>query len=135
MPPLPDSTSVAALTEATLTAEHDFVRRLARSLLRDANDADDIAQQAMIEVAKLRQMTLDPNAHVPGAAVAWDLITRGNADALGFHDMGRIEAGASADLLVLRVPFEVDEHLIGRLIHTWRDEFINHRVLKGKLLK
>ena len=49
-----------------------------------------------------------------------------------FDDMGLIEVGASADLLVLRVPFEIDEHLIGRLIHTWQDDYITERVVRGK---
>lgn len=90
--------------------------------------------RAMIEVAKLRRMTIDPSAHVPTSVEAWNLITRHNAQALGFHDMGRIEVGASADLLILRLPFAYDDHLIGRLIHTWRDEYITHRVLNGRLI-
>ena len=89
--------------------------------------------RAMIEVAGLRRMTIDPTAHVPMPAEAWDLITRDNADALGFGDMGRIETGASSNLLLLRLPFKCDEHLIGRLIHTWCDEYITHRVLNGRL--
>ena len=90
--------------------------------------------RAMIEVAILRRMTIDPSAHIPTPAEAWKLITRDNAEALGFHDMGRIKVGASADLLILGVPFGCDEHLIGRLIHTWRDEYITHRVLNGQFV-
>lgn len=90
--------------------------------------------RAMIETAKARAMTIYSGAFVPDPADVWDLITRGNADALGWHDAGRLEIGAAADLLVLKVPFEIDEHLIGRLIYTWRDGYITHRVLDGKLL-
>ncbi len=90
--------------------------------------------RAMIETAKARAMTGRGAAFVPKPADVWDLITRGNADALGWPDAGRLEVGAAADLLVLKPPREMDEHLIGRLIYTWCDEYITHRVLDGKLL-
>ena len=87
--------------------------------------------RAMIDTAKLRAMTLDPAAYVPCPAETWELITRTNALALGWPDAGRIEIGAAADLLVLRVPFEIDAHLIARLIHTWDDNYIAHRIVNG----
>ncbi len=92
--------------------------------------------RAMIEVAKMRAMaSSDPaRVHVPSPADAWDQITRVNADALGFGDGGRLEPGAVADLLVLRTPFPADRHLIGRLIYTWRDDYIERIVLNGQLL-
>lgn len=89
--------------------------------------------RAMVEVAKLRRLTLDPRAPVPTPAEAWRAITRGNAEALGWPDGGRIEVGAAADLLILRLPFEPDEHLIGRLIYTWRDSYIERRIVAGHL--
>ncbi len=91
--------------------------------------------RAMIETAKARAMIGDSNAFVPEPADVWNLITRGNAEALGWSDTGRLEVGAAADVLVLRPPFEMDEHLIGRLTYTWRDEYITHRVLDGELLE
>lgn len=92
--------------------------------------------RAMIETAKVRLMTAarGMTVRVPTPAEAWELITRGNADALGFHDGGRLEVGAAADLLILRLPFEVDDHLVGRLLHSWRDEYIEHRVVNGALV-
>jgi guanine deaminase len=90
--------------------------------------------RAMIEVAKLRQMTVDHQAVIPTPAEAWDLITRGNADALGWADAGRIEAGAAADLLVLRPEVPYDQHLIGRLIYGWRNDWIETKVLAGRLM-
>lgn len=95
------------------------------------------AARAMIEVAKTRSMIarVPARVHVPSPADVWGLITRGNAEALGFRDMGRLEAGAAADLLVLEPPFNFDEYLIGRLIYTWRDEYIAARVLNGKLIE
>ncbi len=91
--------------------------------------------RAMIETAKARAMAGDGGAYVPEPADVWNLITRGNAEALGWSDAGRLEVGAAADLLVLRLPFEVDEHLIGRLIYTWCDEYITHRMLDGELFE
>ena len=73
--------------------------------------------------------------HVPTPAEAWTMITAGNAEALGFEGMGRLEHGAAADLLVLRAPIPVDEHLAGRLIYTWRDEYVTHAVLNGRLIE
>ena len=92
--------------------------------------------RAMIETAKARAMALPGGAdvHVPTPAEAWTLITRGNADALGFAGMGRIEPGAAADLLVLRPGLRVDDYLVGRLIYTWRDEYIERVVLNGRLM-
>lgn len=89
--------------------------------------------RAMIEVARTRAMTSGPGVHVPTPAEVWELITRGNADALGFADGGRLQEGAAADLLVLKPPFAADGHLVGRLIYTWRDEYIAHRVVNGRL--
>jgi guanine deaminase len=89
--------------------------------------------RAMIEVAKLRAI-LAGHAIVPTAVEAWNLITRGNAELLGFTDLGRLEPGASASLLVLRPPLPIDQHLIGRLLYNWRDDFIEHRVLEGRTI-
>jgi guanine deaminase len=91
--------------------------------------------RAMIETAKMRRMTLDPHAIVPSPAEAWRMITRGNAEALGWDDAGRIEAGAAADLLILRPPatFDGDEHLIGRLIYGWDEAWIDSVIVNGNL--
>jgi guanine deaminase len=89
--------------------------------------------RAMIDTAKIRRLTVDPDAAVPTPAEAWTMITRGNADALGFADAGRLEAGCGADFLVLRAGVEPDEHLAGRLLYAWDDDFIVHRVLAGRL--
>ncbi|MCK4871789.1 MAG: amidohydrolase family protein [Phycisphaerales bacterium] len=88
--------------------------------------------RSMIETAKVRKLTVAPNAHIPTPADAWNAITRGNADALGWQDAGRLEVGASADVLLLRVPFDTDTHFIGRLIYTWDASYIAARVLAGR---
>lgn len=90
--------------------------------------------RAMIETAKVRRLMVAPHAWIPTPADVWRQITRGNAEALGWMDSGRLEAGAWADLLILR-PAEswFDEHLIGRLLYGWSPELIEHRVVAGEL--
>lgn len=89
--------------------------------------------RAMIETAKSRRSTVARSAHVPTPAEVWRLITRGNADALGWTDAGRIEVGAAADLLVLRAAESwFDEHLVGRLIYNWSHELIETRIVAGR---
>lgn len=91
--------------------------------------------RAMIEVAKLRALTINPRVHVPTPIEGWHLITRGNAEACGWSDSGKLERGAAADLLVLSGPFERDEHLIGRLIYGWDESWITARIVAGVRLE
>jgi len=86
--------------------------------------------RAMIDVAKLRRLTVDPNAHVPTPREAWHVITQGNAAILGWDDYG-LKPGDAADVLVLRSPGEVDEHLHGRLIYGWRSGMVEHVIVNG----
>jgi guanine deaminase len=88
--------------------------------------------RAMIEVAKIRKMTTAPTASVPTPSEAWTMITRGNAEALGWADSGRLEVGAHADILAIRVPETWrDGFLIGRIIYNWTSELIVDRVVAG----
>lgn len=94
--------------------------------------------RAMIEVAKVRRLAArdrgEPHDHirVPTPADAWRLITETNARELGWTDMGRLEPGASATLLVLHPPeVWLDEHLVGRLIYNWSPELIEHLLVGG----
>lgn len=89
--------------------------------------------RAMIETAKLRSMLTGRPGHVPSPVEAWEMITRGNGGALGWLDAGRLEVGASADLLSLRVPETwLDAHLIGRLLYGWEAGLIESRSLGGE---
>lgn len=91
--------------------------------------------RAFIETAKVRALTGSLGVTIPTPAQAWALITRGNADALGWHKGGRIETGAAADLLVLRTPETwLDEHVVGRLIYNWSPELIEARVFGGAIV-
>lgn len=88
--------------------------------------------RGFIETAKVRRMTVDPDTPIPTPADAWRKITRENAELLGWPDTGRIEVGAAADLLILRVPETwLDEHIVGRLIYNWSSRLIEDRVIAG----
>lgn len=92
--------------------------------------------RAMIEVAKHRRIAARAGGraavHIPTPAEAWRMITSGNADLLGWGDAGRLEAGAAADLLVLRPPLSwYDEHLVGRLLYNWSSDLIEARIMNG----
>ncbi|MFM9956640.1 MAG: amidohydrolase family protein [Phycisphaerales bacterium] len=88
--------------------------------------------RAMIETAKVRRMVRragEPSVRIPTPAEAWSMITRENAEMLGWGDCGRLEVNATAALLVLRVPETwLDEHLVGRLIYGWDASLIEARV-------
>jgi len=107
--------------------------------------------RAMIEMAKYRNMTVDPNALIPTPEEAWRLITETNADTLGWHDTSRLSVGAAADLLILNPPrgglpdnsdnIELRKKrnkpvgcssIISRLIYDWDDSLIRHIILAGK---
>lgn len=88
--------------------------------------------RGFIETAKSRRLTIDPDTPIPTPAEAWEKITRHNADLLGWQDTGRLEVGAAADLLILRVPETwLDEHIVGRLIYNWSSRLIESRVAGG----
>jgi len=115
-----------------LAKAHEHGVRLA--LGSDVAAGPDVAMprvaRAMIDVAKLRSLS-HHDAAIPTPAEAWTMITRSNALALGFEDAGELARGAAADLLVIRPPFEIDRHVIGRLLYTWSDEYIAHRIVAG----
>jgi len=94
--------------------------------------------RAMIETAKVRRMTGGAPSNrirVPGAAEVWDIITRGNAELLGWPNAGRIAPGCRADLLVLRLADSwFDEHLVSRLIYNWRSDLIVARIIGGRVV-
>lgn len=91
--------------------------------------------RAMIETAKVRRIAGIGGAHVPSPGEAWTTITRTNADLLGWTDCGRLEVGAAADLLVLRVPETwLDQHVVGRLLYNWSSSLIESRVFGGAVV-
>ena len=84
--------------------------------------------RAMIEAAA----SLGDN--YPDAATAWHTITTGNANHLGWHDIGRIAPGASADLVLIKpnIPWldrTVDP--LSQLMFAWDDRWIERTWVKG----
>jgi len=97
--------------------------------------------RAMIETAKWRRRVCPNDAEsvwVPTPAEVWDLMTRGNAEALGWPDAGRLEVGCAADLLLLqpeRVGVTIlDPHLLSRIVYNWSDDLIETVVLDGEMV-
>ncbi len=73
----------------------------------------------------------------PDAATAWYTITRGNADLLGWHDLGRIAPGASAALVLIKpnIPWldrTVDP--LSQLMFAWDDRWIERTFVSGNLV-
>lgn len=119
-----------------LEAANDHGVRVA--LGSDVAGGPDVAMprvaRAMIETAKIREMH-GAKVRIPTPAEAWRLITRGNADLLEWPETGRLERGAAADVLLLRVPETWhDRHLVGRLIYNWSAGLIEARILDGRLI-
>ncbi len=98
--------------------------------------------RAMIETAKrLHPPFVEGGAagggDVPTAAACWWQITRGNAEAIGLEGGGRIEAGADADLVLLRPDVEwagaVDP--LSMLLYAWDERWIRRVVVNGRVVE
>lgn len=111
---------------------HDIRLALGSDVAAGSDLAMPRVARGFIETAKVRRMTIDPDTPIPTPADAWRKITVENADLLGFSDTGRLETGASADLLILRVPETwLDEHVVARLIYNWSSSLIEDRIVAG----
>lgn len=84
--------------------------------------------RAMIETAKRLGRT------PPGAPECWWQITAGNAAAMDFADGGRLEAGAAADVLVIRpdVPWSADAEGLATLLYAWDDRWLKATIAAGR---
>lgn len=124
----------SGLFDLTTAREHGVRVALGSDVAGGPDHAMPRVARAMIEVAKTRSiLASDPSSvFVPTPADAWRMITRDNASALGLDDAGELRVGASADILLLRVPDDWhDEHLLGRVLHRWSHELIDTRILRG----
>ena len=73
----------------------------------------------------------------PTPSDAWTQITSGNADLMGWQDVGRIAPGASADLLVINpdIPWrEGSVDPLSNLLFAWDDRWLTQTVLRGKIV-
>lgn len=87
--------------------------------------------RAMLETARWR------GDQPPTAADCWAQITRRNAEALGMGEVGRIEPGMMADLLVIEpdVPLPLSHEATGdalaTLLYAWDDRWIRQTLIAG----
>lgn len=86
--------------------------------------------EAAMRVAEEQSSSL---AAVPSAPEAWFQITTGNANTLGWQDVGRIQVGASADLVVIRpdVPWQSTRCPLSTLMWSWDDRWVAETILQG----
>lgn len=97
--------------------------------------------RAMIETVKSQAISTPGGAAsaaaLPSAAHAFDLITRGNAEALGLADAGRLAVGCAGDVLVVEPsigPNSEPDWLhapdpLGKLLYAWDDRWITHTLM------
>jgi len=141
---------VTALKEADAVVAHCPVANsflgagaMNRSRLRDAgvrialgSDVGAGYELSMVRVARSMIETATAiGAGFPTAAEAWHLITAGNSDALGWPEVGRLQVGASADLLVIQPDTDwLTNHPdpLGMLMFGWDDRWIRHTMVRGK---
>jgi guanine deaminase len=72
---------------------------------------------------------------IPSAAEAWYAITAGNAHALRWCDVGRLQAGCSADVLVIEpsTPWlESAADPLSMLMFAWDDRWLKRTMLQGR---
>src|SRR5690606_28578805 len=95
------------------------------------------ADVGSVRVARAMAETALSLGHRPPTAEAcfWQ-ITRGNADALGLSDAGRLEAGAAADLLVVEpdIDWLAAPDPLGALLFGWDDRWIKAVVARGRVV-
>lgn len=76
----------------------------------------------------------DSGGDLPTAAEAWWQITRGNADTLGWTDVGRLEIGAAADLLIIRpdIAWHMHPDPLALLLYAWDDRWLKQTLILGR---
>jgi guanine deaminase len=89
--------------------------------------------RAMIDAAKYLRMSV-PAISVPTAAEAWYQITTGNADAVGWPQVGRLAAGAEADVLVLQpnIAWQTATDPLAMLLYAWDSRWIKQVLIAGQ---
>lgn len=88
--------------------------------------------RAMIDAAKYLRFQ-DSTSQPPSAAEAWHQITTGNADAAGWHRTGRLQAGAEADILIVRptICWQDAADPLSTLLYAWDSRWIESVLIAG----
>jgi guanine deaminase len=95
--------------------------------------------RAMIDAAKYRLLAglVEPrHADIPTPAQAWHQITAGNAAALHLEDVGSLESGGFADLLVLKPGFDPASHPepLGGTLYAWSESWVIATMSSGRVV-
>ena len=100
--------------------------------------ASDIAagfEKSMIRNARtMLAVTFYLGERPPPAGEAWNQITAGNADLLGWNDCGRLAAGARADVLLIRPghDWRSTRDPLGDLLWSWDDRWLERTFVGGR---
>ena len=93
-------------------------------------------ERSMVRVARaMIEAAAAIGDEFPSAPQAWNGITAGNADRLGWSDAGRLRAGNVADIVVIRpnVPWTDANHdPLATLMFAWDDRWIERVYLRGE---
>lgn len=89
--------------------------------------------RAMIDAAKYLRMS-NPVISVPTASEAWYQFTAGNADAVGWPQVGRLTVGAEADILVLHpnIAWQAANDPLSMLLYAWDSRWIKQVLIAGQ---
>jgi guanine deaminase len=90
--------------------------------------------RAMIDAAKYLAFE-HPEWKPPSAAEAWWQITLGNAEAVGWPQIGRLQTGAEADLLIIRpqIAWQNAHDPLSMLLYSWDSRWIERVLIAGKV--
>ena len=88
--------------------------------------------RGMIDAAKYLRLS-NPACTAPTAAEAWHQITAGNADAAGWPQVGRLQTGAEADILVSwpGIVWRTSPDPLSMLLHAWDSRWIETVLVAG----
>ncbi len=94
-------------------------------------------ERSMVRVARsMIEAAANLGSSFPSPAEAWHQITAGNADQLGFNDIGRIQPGLSADLVIVKPNVAWQQaplDPLGMLMFAWDDRWVKQVVLQGRI--
>jgi guanine deaminase len=109
--------------------------RLSNVVVTLGTDVAGGPDRSMVRVARAMVETATRLARVPPTAEeCWHQITAGNADALGWPDVGRLAAGSAADLLIVEpdIPWRDRPDPLSAVLYGWDDRWIRRTMVAGR---
>ncbi len=92
-------------------------------------------ERSMVRVARAAiEATFHAGREPMAAEEAWWHITEGNANALGWSQIGRLAVGAEADLLIAKpnIPWKDSVNPLGTLMFAWDDRWLRQSMVMGQ---